>query len=89
MLNFWNLPKRLRPKIWPKEGQNFSKSKKFKSLNEDMKDYNHFLQEQTQIYFVRLFVVVFGSKGYPHGSGSKTHPPLATPLSGIFACLLF
>ena len=40
MLNFWNLPKRLRPKIWPKEGQNFSKSKKFKFLNEDKKNYN-------------------------------------------------
>ena len=24
MLNFWNLPRRLRPKIWPKEGQKFS-----------------------------------------------------------------
>ena len=30
MLIFWNLPRRLRPKIWPKEGQKFSKSKKFK-----------------------------------------------------------
>ena len=27
MLNFWNLPKMLRPKIWPKEGQNFTKKK--------------------------------------------------------------
>ena len=40
MLNFWNLPKRLRPKIWPKEGQNFSKFKNFKILNEDKKNYN-------------------------------------------------
>ena len=32
---FWNLPRRLRPKTWPKEGQNFSKSKKFKILGED------------------------------------------------------
>ena len=30
----------MRPKIWPKEGQNFSKSKKFKILNEDKKNYN-------------------------------------------------
>ena len=27
MLNFWNLPKRLRPKIWPKEGQNVQNPK--------------------------------------------------------------
>ena len=40
MLNFWNLRQRLRPKILPKKGQNFSKSKKFKILNEDMKNYD-------------------------------------------------
>ena len=40
MLNFLGLPKKLRPKIWPKEDQNFSKSKKFKILNEDKQDYN-------------------------------------------------
>ena len=37
MLNFWNLPRRLRPKIWPKEGQNFSK---FKSFDQGMNEYN-------------------------------------------------
>jgi hypothetical protein len=40
MLNFWSLPRRLRPKIWPKEGQNFSKSKKLKILSEDKKNYS-------------------------------------------------
>jgi hypothetical protein len=58
MLNFWNLSKRLRPKIWPIEGQIFSKSKKFKILNEDKKNYNkdkHFLPKQTKNYFTRLF----------------------------------
>jgi hypothetical protein len=39
MLIFWNLPKRLRPKIWPK-GRKFSKSKKFKILSEDNKNYS-------------------------------------------------
>jgi hypothetical protein len=64
MLNFWNLSKRLRPKIWPIEGQNFSKSKKFKILNEDKKNYNkekHFLPKQTIItslvYFLALRVI--------------------------------
>ena len=37
---FWNLWRRSRPKIWPKEGQNFSKSKKFKILSEDKKNYS-------------------------------------------------
>jgi len=57
-----NLRRRLRPKIWPKKGQNVSKSKKFKILNEDKKDYNKIttLQKQTKNYFVRLFVVFFG-----------------------------
>ena len=36
MLIFWNLPRRLRPK----EGQKFSKSKKFKILGEDKKNYS-------------------------------------------------
>ena len=41
MLIFWNLPGRLRPKIWPKQDQKFKKSKKFKIiLNEDKKNYN-------------------------------------------------
>ena len=40
MLIFWNLWRRLRPKIWPKEGQKFSKSKKFKILTEDKKNYS-------------------------------------------------
>jgi hypothetical protein len=33
--NFLEPSEKGRPKIWPKEGQNFSKSKKFKSLSED------------------------------------------------------
>ena len=40
MLIFLDLPRRLRPKIWPKEGQKFSKSKKFKILGEDKKNYS-------------------------------------------------
>ena len=40
MLNLWNLRRNLRPKIWPTEGQKFSKSKKFKILSEDKKNYN-------------------------------------------------
>jgi hypothetical protein len=51
MLNFWNLPRKLRPNIWPKEGQKMSKSKKFKTLNEDMKDYSKKI--------LRSFFVVF------------------------------
>ena len=38
MLNFWNLPRWLRPKIWPKEGQKFSKIQK-NFLIEDKKNY--------------------------------------------------
>ena len=40
MLNFWNLPRWSRPKIWPKEGQNFSKLKKLKILSEEKKNYS-------------------------------------------------
>ena len=40
MLNFWSLLKRLRPKVWPKEGQHFSKSKKSKMLDNDKKNCN-------------------------------------------------
>ena len=39
VVNFWNLRQRLGPKMWPKEGQNFSKFKKFKTLDKDKKDY--------------------------------------------------
>ena len=40
MLNFWNLSRRLRPKIWPKEGQKFPNPKKLKILSEDKKNYS-------------------------------------------------
>ena len=32
--------KKINAKIWPKEGQQFSKSKKFKIFIEDKKNYN-------------------------------------------------
>ena len=34
------MPVKTGPKTGPKQGQNVSKSKKFKILNEDKKDYN-------------------------------------------------
>ena len=46
------------PKIWPKEGQNFPKYKKFKILSGDENNHskkNHFLLKQTKNYFARLF----------------------------------
>ena len=51
------------PKIWPKEGQNFPKYKKFKILSGDENNHskkNHFLLQQTKNYFARLFFGFFG-----------------------------
>ena len=62
MLTFWNLPQRLRPKIWPKEGQNFSKLKKFKILNKDKKDYKKITTfcKNKKKHFISLFFCFLG-----------------------------
>ena len=66
MLIFWNLPRRLRPKIWPKEGQKFSKSKKFKILSEDKKNYSKittFCENKQKITSLVYFLAFEGHLG--------------------------
>ena len=49
MVIFWNLPIRLRPKNWPKQGLNIFKIQRFKSFYNDIdrsKQNNHFLLKQ-------------------------------------------
>ena len=49
--------------MWPKEGQNFSKSKKFKILSEDKKNYSKIttfcFNKQKNTSLVCLFVFFF------------------------------
>ena len=63
MLNFWNLGQRLRPKFLPKEGQKVSKSKKFKILIENKKNYNKittFCKSKQKITSFIFLLVFFG-----------------------------
>ena len=77
MLNFWNLPKMLRPKIWPKEGQKFSKSKIFEILSEDKKNYRKmstFCQNKQKITSLVYFLAFEGHLSQKKSTNKETKP---------------
>ena len=64
MLIFLDLRQGLRPKIWPQQGQNFSKSKKFKILNKDMKNYDKITTFCKNKQKITLFICLLVFEGH-------------------------